>query len=245
MSFAERIAELYKPTADTIEVSVKADCLAVELLLKALDVPYAIQRHERHNAEHMSVSGELPILKVENEILEGFQSIRAFFKSQGHCLCDKAHLDESQQSEVEAYMSLIRNTIQTAEMYMTWTNHANKQMMKKLCGRFYPLPLNYVVPWLKGRLAAEQLRARGWIDRSQHEVCDEVSRVCCGLQAKLGSQKYFFGNSVTEVDMLLCGHVRALSTEDRLPDVFLLPVVQTYRQLLTLTDTIGNSEHEY
>lgn len=45
--------------------------------------------------------------------------------------------------------------------------------------------------------------------------------------------------------MLLCGHVRALSTENRLPDVFLLPVVQTYRQLLTLTDTIGNSEHEH
>jgi hypothetical protein len=72
--------ELYKPAEDAIELPVKADCLAVESLLRILKVPFTSQ--ERYNAEYMSVSGELPVLRSNHKVVEGFYNIRSFLISE-------------------------------------------------------------------------------------------------------------------------------------------------------------------
>jgi hypothetical protein len=121
--------ELYKPAEDAIELPVKADCLAVESLLRILKVPFTSQ--ERYNAEYMSVSGELPVLRSNHKVVEGFYNIRSFLISEGYCL--SADLSDSQKSELEAYMSLMHNTMQSAEIYMIWSHQDNSQVLCTTC----------------------------------------------------------------------------------------------------------------
>uniref|UniRef100_A0A914VPC1 Metaxin glutathione S-transferase domain-containing protein n=1 Tax=Plectus sambesii TaxID=2011161 RepID=A0A914VPC1_9BILA len=63
------------------------------------------------------------------------------------------------------------------------------------------------------------------------QVLEEVERCCRSLSSKLGTNLYFFGESPTELDALVFGHLYTILTTE-LPDGELANIVKRHQNLV-------------
>lgn len=106
-------AKLYQPyEVEQILLPDNANCLAVQAFLKMCNLDFAVE--PRPNAEHMSPSGKVPFLKAGAFVVSELEGIVSFVNNKGISLTET--LDSEMKSDMRAYMSLIHNVIEVAEV---------------------------------------------------------------------------------------------------------------------------------
>ncbi|XP_062606994.1 metaxin-2-like isoform X2 [Saccostrea cucullata] len=189
--------KLYEPyQAEQIILPDYANCLSVRTFLKMCSAPFT--RELRTNAEEMSPTGSVPFLQVGAFIVAEFDPIVAFAGLRGFSL--NKDLSETERSELRAYCAMVSSILGKAEVTQTRV------------GSVHPWPLNWMIPMLKKSEVRSHLKSVGWADKSLEEVLGEIKSCCQALSERLEQQKYFFGDSPTELDALVFGHLFSLLT---------------------------------
>ncbi|XP_077262370.1 metaxin-2 isoform X1 [Temnothorax americanus] len=201
---------LYQPyEVEQILLPDNANCLAVQAFLKMCQLDFQIE--PRKNAEFMSPSGRVPFVKCGTKLISEFDGIVAHIGSKGTSLSD--HLDPAGKVDMRAYQSLVNNVFVNAELYICWVDPAILNgVTKQRHGSVYPWPLNHYLNWQKRREVIKRLGVLGWYNKSLDEVFDDVKKCCVALSERLADEEFFFGKEPTEVDALVYGHVRTLTS---------------------------------
>lgn len=105
--------KLFQPyEVEQILLPDNANCLAVQAFLKMCNLDFQVE--PRANAEAMSPTGKVPFIKVGRFVTAELEGIVQFVNGKEISLTDK--LDNEQKSDLRAYMSLIKNVIEVAEV---------------------------------------------------------------------------------------------------------------------------------
>lgn len=105
--------KLFQPyEVEQILLPDNANCLAVQAFLKMCDLEFQVE--PRANAEAMSPTGKVPFIKAGRFVTAELEGIVQFVNGKGISLTDK--LDNEQKSDLRAYMTLVRNVIEIAEV---------------------------------------------------------------------------------------------------------------------------------
>lgn len=105
--------KLYQPyEVEQILLPDNANCLAVKTFLKMCNLDF--KTVFRPNAEDMSPSGKVPFIKCGAFLISELEPIVLFVEKKGITLTSE--LDKDQKDDMRAYMSLIHNVFETAEV---------------------------------------------------------------------------------------------------------------------------------
>ncbi|XGW18143.1 hypothetical protein V3C99_002617 [Haemonchus contortus] len=204
-----------------------AECLAAQAFLRIAQLSYSVR--QRPNAEFISPSGKVPLLKVRRTLVPEFSGIVDFVAKKGIKLC--AHLSDTQVAEMRAHMSLIDVLLRNVELYITWKHDDTyKQLTRYRYGSVYKWPLNWILPALKRREILTKLQDNGWADKGVDEVLEQYDKALRALSSQLGSKPFLFGNQPTEADALLFGHLFTIITT-KLPCMDLKNAILSYANL--------------
>ncbi|XP_023026149.2 metaxin-2 [Leptinotarsa decemlineata] len=211
-----------------------ANCLAVEAFLRMCDLDYDIE--QRSNAEAMSPSLKLPFIKSGRYVIAELENIVSFVNGRGISLTD--HLDMDQKANMRAYMSLITNVIELAELYVCWFDEKNYNAVTSVRnGIMYSWPLNHIQNRLKKSMVKKKLKAMEWYQKNIDDVCLDVENCCEALNVRFDQGPYFFGSKPTQLDALVFGHLFAILTVD-LPNNILRLIVEKYPELIEFVQKI-------
>lgn len=223
---------------EQILLADSASCLSVAAFLRMCGLEY--RKDERANAEYMSPSGKVPFIKAGAFVVAELDHIITFVGHKNVSLTES--LDSCQKADMRAYMSLVNNVLGTAELYVSW---AHRQTYESVTyprfGSVHPWPLSSVLTWQKRHIVLRRLSLLGWKKKTIEEVYSEVDNCCRALSQRLENLPFFFGNSPTELDAVVFGHLFTLLTTP-LPDSRLASVVRSYPSLVALCRSI---EGEY
>lgn len=89
-----------------------ANCLAVQAFLRMCQLEYQVVQYP--NAEAMSPTGKVPFIKVGRFLTAELEGIVQFVNGKGITLT--GNLDNDQKAELRAFMSLIHNVLEIAEV---------------------------------------------------------------------------------------------------------------------------------
>lgn len=104
---------LFQPyEVEQILLPDNANCLAVQAFLRMCGLEYQVAQYP--NAEAMSPTGKVPFLKAGRFLTAELEGIVQFVNGKGISLTE--HLDVEQKSELRAFMSLIHNVLEIAEV---------------------------------------------------------------------------------------------------------------------------------
>ncbi|XP_022336981.2 metaxin-2-like [Crassostrea virginica] len=231
--------KLYEPyQAEQIILPDQANCLAVQTFLKMCNLPFTSEL--RTNAEEMSPSGSVPFLQAGAFLVSDFDPIVSFVGLRGFQL--NKDLSETERAELRAYCSMVERILGNAEKYLSWImDTIAVEVTQPRVGAVHPWPLNWMIPMLKKSEVRAQLKSIGWADRTLEEVLNEVKSCCQALSERLEQQKYFFGDSPTELDALVFGHLFALLTI-QLPAV---DIAGDIKEFVNLTEFCQRIEAKY
>lgn len=147
----------------------------------------------RANAEFMSPTGKVPFIKAGVFIVSELEGIVQFVANKGISL--SSELDSEQKSDMRAYMSLVHNVLENAELYICWCDSETyTEVTKPRNGSVYPWPLNHIQTWIKRNQVVKKLKLLGWYEKTIHEVYQEVENLCNTLSERLGDNEYYFGH---------------------------------------------------
>lgn len=105
--------KLYQPyEVEQILLPDNANCLAVQAFLRMCQLNYQIE--SRANAEAMSPTGKVPFIKCGAFVVSELEGIVQFVNNRGITLTEK--LDNEEKSDMRAYMCLIHNVLEKAEV---------------------------------------------------------------------------------------------------------------------------------
>lgn len=231
---------LYQPYEDhQILLNESAPCLAVQVYIHmcGLDVKVI----SKMNAEFMSPTRKLPLLKCGNLVISEPTAITSLLKQKGYAL--GLNIDDGIQYDIKAYLELVNNVLVPAELFVTWADDTTyKQSTCKRYGSPYGWPLNNILCWMKRNEVLRYLDAVGWKKgrKTMTSLEDEVQRCCSALSEKLGDKEYFFGQQPTELDALVFGHLFTILTT-RLPDNRLAETVQKFDNLVAFCRNIDKN----
>nr|XP_039268504.1 metaxin-2-like [Styela clava]XP_039268505.1 metaxin-2-like [Styela clava] len=231
---------LYQPFEDhQILLNENAPCLAVQVYIHmcGLDVKVIY----RTNAEFMSPTRKLPLLRCGNLVISEPTAIIGLLKQRGYAL--GGDLSESQQHDMKAYIELVNNVLVPAELFVTWMDDRTyKESTCKRYGSPYSWPLNTILCWIKRKEVMHYLDAVGWKKgkKTITSLEDDVQRCCSALSEKLGEKEYFLGNQPTELDALVFGHLFTILTT-RLPDNRLAETVRKFDNLVAFCRNIDKN----
>lgn len=211
-----------------------SNCLAVRTFLSMSGLKFDLQL--KTNAEEMSPSGRVPFLKMGAFLVAEFDPIVANVNMRG--LSISAHLDETERSEMTAYITMVHTVLYNAELYLSWIDKdIFASTTRPRYGSVHPWPLSWILPWKRQMEVKSRLNACGWIDKTKENVLDEIRACLQALSDRLAKNTYFFGEKPTELDALVFGHLYNLITV-RLPDSKLTGCIQNYRNLVDLCTRI-------
>uniref|UniRef100_A0AAG5DCV6 Metaxin-2 n=1 Tax=Anopheles atroparvus TaxID=41427 RepID=A0AAG5DCV6_ANOAO len=227
-----REAVLYQPyEEEQILLAENASCLAVRTYLKMLNLPVTLE--QRANAEFISPGGKrtkLPVLRVENFLYAEFDHICTFIEEQFNRTL-KEHLTQDKKDQVRSTCCLAENIFTVAEQHISWVDaEVRDTITKKRNGCVYPFPLNHIQNWRKEAAVKRQLSLAEKLNVGLDEVIRDVDHMCQDLSAMLGEQEYFFGDSPTELDALVFGHLFSIFTM-KLPNNRLALTINKYSNL--------------
>ncbi|ESP02991.1 hypothetical protein LOTGIDRAFT_185769 [Lottia gigantea] len=219
---------LYQPyQVEQITFPDYATCLSVKTFLHMCSLDFHTEL--RINAEEMSPSGKVPFIHVGAFLVAELDPIIAFVNTRGFHL--SRELNESERSEMRAYMALIENILVNAELYLAWVDETvSEEITKPRYGYVHPWPLNRLLPWQKQRSMKARLKSISWSNKTIDEVCEEVKTCCQALSEKLDNKQYFFGTRPTELDALVFGHLYTILTT-RLPVSRFAVIVEGFSNL--------------
>lgn len=141
----------------------------------------------------MSPTGRVPFIKAGAFVVAELEGIVQYVNNKGITLTPD--LDNDQKSDMRAYMSLIHNVLENAELYICWCdNETYTEVTKPRNGSVYPWPLNHIQNWSKRRDVIKRLKLFGWYGKKLIEVYQEVETCCQALSDRLEGKEYFFGN---------------------------------------------------
>uniref|UniRef100_A0A182NUG6 Metaxin-2 n=1 Tax=Anopheles dirus TaxID=7168 RepID=A0A182NUG6_9DIPT len=227
-----RDAVLYQPyEEEQILLAENASCLAVRTYLKMLSLPVALE--QRANSEFISPGGKrtkLPVLRVENFIYAEFDHIATFVEANfSKSLNEQLSADE--KDLMRSLICLAEHIFTNAEQYISWVDpEVRDTVTKKRNGCVFPFPLNYVQNWRKEAAVRRQLRMADCLNVDLEKVIANVDHLCQELSDRLGNEQYFFGNSPTELDALVFGHLYSIFTM-KLPNNVLALTINKYSNL--------------
>lgn len=227
--------KLYQQIEDKqIILPDKANCLAVKTFLKMCNLEFDVE--QRPNAEHMSPSRKVPFLKAGPFVVSELEGIVAFVNNKGITLTEK--LDADMKSDMKAYMSLVSNVIETAELYICWMdNEIYNEVTSVRNGSIYPWPLNHIQNRAKRGQVIQKLKVLRWHTKTMQEIIQDVENCCQALSDRLEGEEYFFGTTPTELDALIFGHLFTILTT-QLPKDDLANTIKKYPLLLKLVENI-------
>ncbi|KRZ08143.1 Metaxin-2 [Trichinella zimbabwensis] len=219
-------ARLFEPFGrERVLLYEHSDCLAVKALLLTCNLKCKFE--SIRNAEDLSLNGYIPVLLVENLLLSGFDEILLYLMRKNLVpFCNLKNLD---------YLflhSLVHGILRKAELYICWV--IEEVFQKVTLVRFsaaYSWPANMALPYKKRKEILELLKCHRWLEKSRREVFDEVEYACECLSTKLGTNQYFGGDSPTEIDALIFGHLYTLLTTS-LPNVAIGGILKKFPNLL-------------
>ncbi|GFS04274.1 metaxin-2 [Elysia marginata] len=213
--------------AEQITLPDCTQCLAVEAFLRMCGLRFNVKC--KTNAEEMSPSGKVPFIQAGPYLVSEFEPVVGFVARKGFSL--SRDMSDTDRSEMRAYMSMLENILGNAELYMAWFNpEISNEVTKPRYGCSYPWPLNWVLAWKKQRAMIALLTANDWASKTVEEVTEEVHTCCLALSEKLDKKKYFFGDSPTELDALVYGHLYTLLTT-KLPGGPFTSVIREFQNL--------------
>uniref|UniRef100_A0A8C9ZA10 Metaxin-2 n=1 Tax=Sander lucioperca TaxID=283035 RepID=A0A8C9ZA10_SANLU len=235
-------ATLYQPLKeDQILLSDCASSLAVQTYLRMCGLP--VQVVCRANAEYMSPSGKIPFIHVGNQVVSELGPIVQFTKAKGNSLSEG--LDDVQRAEMKAYMELVNNMLLTAELYIQWCDDPTAaEITRPRYSSPYSWPLSNILAYQKQWEVRRKMNAIGWGGKTLEQVYEDVSQCCQALSQRLGTQAYFFNNSMpTELDALVFGHLFTILTT-RLTSTELAERIKSYSNLLSFCRRIEQTYFE-
>ncbi|KAL1285441.1 Metaxin-2 [Trichinella pseudospiralis] len=219
-------ARLFEPFGrERVLLYEHSDCLAVKSLLLICNLKCKFE--SIRNAEDLSLNGYIPVLLVDNLLLSGFDEVLFYLMRKDIVpFCNLKNLD---------YLflhSLVHGILRKAELYICWV--IEEVFQKVTLVRFsaaYSWPANMALPYKKRKEIQELLKCHRWLEKSPREVFDEVEYACDCLSTKLGTHRYFGGDSPTEIDALIFGHLYTLLTTS-LPNVAVGGILKKFPNLL-------------
>lgn len=231
--------KLYQPhDVEQILLHDNANCLAVQAFLKMCKLNYELVY--KANAEAMSPTGKVPFIKCGAFVVSELEGIVQFADSRGISL--SSNLDADAKSDMRAYMSLIHTVLENAELYVCWLDEETyNEITRVRHGSVYPWPLNHIQNWSKYQSVAKSLKVYKWYNKTLNDVYQEVENCCQALSDRLGDSKYFFGDSPTELDALVFGHLFTIITTPLTKNGF-ADIAKKFPLLLNL---LKNIESEY
>ncbi|XP_063908504.1 metaxin-2-like isoform X2 [Zophobas morio] len=227
--------KLFQPyEVEQILLPDNANCLAVQAFLKMCNLDFQVE--PRANAEAMSPSGKVPFIKAGAFVISELEPIVQFINNKGITLTDK--LDPEMKSDMRAYMSLVHNVMEVAELYICWCDKETyNEVTSVRYGSIYPWPLNHIQNRVKRASVIKKLKVLGWYQKSMSEVFEEVENCCQALTDRLEGKDFFFGDKPTELDALVFGHLFTILTTP-LPNSHIANTVRNYPVLINLVQRI-------
>ncbi|KAF7996419.1 hypothetical protein HCN44_002051 [Aphidius gifuensis] len=228
--------KLYQPyEVEQILLPDNANCLAVQAYLHMCNLEYQIE--PRKNAEYMSPSGRVPFIHCGAFVIADFDNIVQFVTRKGTSL--SSDLDESEQADMRAYISLVNHGLANAEQYICWVDSVTRDnVTKPRHGSVYPWPLNHILNWQKERQVTKKLKVLRIFNKTLDEIYEDVKMYCSTLSERLGGKPYFYGDKgPKELDALVFGHLFTILTTP-LPSVKLADIVKGYPDLVDLCKRI-------
>ncbi|CAG9766297.1 unnamed protein product [Ceutorhynchus assimilis] len=227
--------KLFQPyEVEQILLPDNANCLAVQAFLKMCNLEFQVE--PRSNAEFMSPTGKVPFIKAGRFVMAELEGIVQFVNGKGISLTDG--LDNEQKSDLRAYMTLVRNVIEIAELYICWIDRETyNEVTSVRNGSVYPWPLNHIQNREKKNQVIKKLKVLDWYNKTLEEVHQEVESCCEALSVRLDNKQYFFNGGPTELDALVFGHLFTILTTP-LPRNDLAEIVRRYPSLINLVKKI-------
>ncbi|XP_008195251.2 metaxin-2 isoform X2 [Tribolium castaneum] len=227
--------KLFQPyEIEQILLPDNANCLAVQAFLKMCNLEFQVE--PRANAEAMSPSGKVPFIKAGAFVVSELEPIVQFVNNKGITLTDK--LDPEMKSDMRAYMSLVHNVMEVAELYICWCDKETyNEVTSVRYGSIYPWPLNHIQNRVKRAQVIKKLKVLGWYQKTMSEVFQEVENCCQALTDRLEDKDFFFGDKPTELDALVFGHLFTILTTP-LPNSHIANIVRNYPILINLIQRI-------
>uniref|UniRef100_UPI00398F055E metaxin-1b n=1 Tax=Pristiophorus japonicus TaxID=55135 RepID=UPI00398F055E len=189
-----------------------------------------------------SPSGVLPALKTEKDVLSQPLQILAYLRKQRYNA--DYGLSATQGADTLAFSSLIEEKLLPALIYMFWVDSKNYvSFTRPWYGEAIPFPLNFFLPNRMHVRSLERLRLiRGgqWHDNEEEaetEIYKEARECLTLLSQRLGSQKFFFGDSPSSLDAIVFGHLAPL-LKAKLPNSKLQQHLRSLDNLCTLCTSI-------
>ncbi|CAH1179992.1 unnamed protein product [Phaedon cochleariae] len=199
---------LYQPYKDEQMILPDlSNCLAVEAFLRMCHLEYQIE--ERSNAEAMSPTLKVPFIKADRYVLSGLDGILQFVETKGITLTDK--LAHEERFNMKAYMSLLTNMLELAELYVCWFDKQTYNNVTSIRNGFaHSWPLNHIQNRMKQFKIGRKLQAFEWYQKSIEDVLLDVETCCEALSVRLDGKPLFFEGGPTELDALVFGHLSAI-----------------------------------
>ncbi|XP_044000967.1 metaxin-2-like isoform X1 [Aphidius gifuensis] len=232
--------KLYQPyEVEQILLPDNANCLAVQAYLHMCNLEYQIE--PRKNAEYMSPSGRVPFIHCGAFVIADFDNIVQFVTRKGTSL--SSDLDESEQADMRAYISLVNHGLANAEQYICWVDSVTRDnVTKPRHGSVYPWPLNHILNWQKERQVTKKLKVLRIFNKTLDEIYEDVKMYCSTLSERLGGKPYFYGDKPTELDALVFGHINAILSSQCTPSIInVTKIIQNYPNLLEHNQHIADS----
>ncbi|XP_065826134.1 metaxin-2-like [Oscarella lobularis] len=244
MAEGNELIEFYEPSEDLILPVDLSQCRAAKAYLKTCGI--RIQVKEVKNAEFMSVSGQFPLLKTDSGPVEGFAQLLKFVSDRSQS--SSRDLDERQKAQLEAYVTLVQETMSNAEIYLAWIHGNNSKITKQRYGCQFSFPLNHFLPWLKMREIRHTMKVSEWLTKTTTTVRDDVQRTLQSLESFLGADERFFSRSrgFSALECLIYGHFYSIERACQWlsPDNFLSDAIKRFRSLADIAKAVDAATFE-
>uniref|UniRef100_A0AC34RTE9 Metaxin-2 n=1 Tax=Panagrolaimus sp. JU765 TaxID=591449 RepID=A0AC34RTE9_9BILA len=202
--------------------------IAIHAFLKMVDLPFISQ--QRPNAVDMSPTGRVPFLRLKETLVADYPNIVNFVELKGIKLSDARTAAE--QTDLEAYISLIDEDLRHVEMYIVWLDDETyEKVTKPRTSSAYTFPVSWILPSILRRQKKQYLQDRGYAEKSMKEIISTADIIFQALSAKLGTKKYIIGDQPSELDCLAFGHIYTILTTE-LPNLQLVNCLKKYLNLI-------------
>ncbi|XP_020378938.1 metaxin-1-like [Rhincodon typus] len=189
-----------------------------------------------------SPSGVLPALKTEKDVVSQPLQILAYLRKRKYNA--DYGLSATQAADTLAFASLIEEKLLPALIYMFWVDSKNYvSFTRPWYGEAIPFPLNFFLPNRMHTRFLDRLRLiRGgqWHDNeeeAENEIYKEARECLTLLSQRLGSHKFFFGDSPSSLDAIVFGHLAPI-LKAKLPNSKLQQHLRSLDNLCALCTSI-------
>ncbi|RKP14923.1 hypothetical protein BJ684DRAFT_14791 [Piptocephalis cylindrospora] len=201
------------------------ECLAIATYLALGSVPWAMDTTTSN--PHLSSSGLLPVLRVDDTVISGPRQILGYLDDQDNAL-DRLHLSPTEQATSKAYRSLVGEILLDATKYLWYKEDENyAKVIRPLQASSLPLWTRWWTPIHLATRAREKLAKYDPLSSTTPDgkkpsvgdgpvssqmihlprVYEEAQKVYTALARLLGENDFFFGDHPSSLDAIVYAHL--------------------------------------